>query len=146
MPNTGKRVDPFGQYRFCVLIDGSVDVAEFSECSGLEATVKFDEVREGGENGFVHRLPGRVEYGNLVLKRGFAKSNELFRWFVTVFNRSSIERKEITVRLVDQRGAMVMQWHFQKAYPVKWSGPSFKAGDNTIAIESLELAHNGLQS
>ncbi len=145
MANTGARIDPLAGYRFRVLISGGLDVAEFSECSGLELTVKFDEVREGGQNEYVHRLPGRVEYGNLTLKRGYVKSDEFFKWCLTVFNRKKIQRQQVTLALVDQAGKQVMAWTFLDAYPVKWSGPSFKAGDNAIAIESMELAHNGLR-
>lgn len=139
----GRRTDPLGSYRFRVRIDG-LEVAEFSECSGLEMTVKFEEVREGGQNEFVHRLPGRVEYGNLTLRRGYAKSNQFFTWCLTVFNRRKIQRKKVVVALVAQDGKQVMEWTFLDAYPVKWSGPAFKAGENAIAIESLELAHRGL--
>jgi phage tail-like protein len=136
-------VDPFASYRFRVDVDGA-SIAEFSECTGMELTVKYDEVREGGQNEFVHRLPGRVEYGNLILRRGYATSNEFFDWFKSVFNRSSIQRRNVTVMLVSQSGETVTQWTFVDAYPVKWSGPAFKAGDNAIAVESVELAHRGL--
>jgi phage tail-like protein len=135
---TGERRDPPVNYSFRVLVD-DLAAAEFSECSGLEMTVKFDEVREGGENGFVHKLPGRVEYGNLVLKRGYAKSGELFQWCL------KLKRRKVTVQLVKQLdGSTIAEWVFDDAYPVKWSGPSLKASENAIAIESLELAHRGL--
>ena len=151
---TGKRVDPFATYQFQVEIEGK-RVASFSECGGLEVSVKYDEVREGGQNEFVHRLPGRVEYGNLVLKRGYVPSSgsaeglsEFFRWCLTGLNRpgSQVERRSVTVTLVSLGdGKRIHSWEFRRCYPVKWSGPSFKAGDNAIAIESLELAHEGLQ-
>jgi phage tail-like protein len=132
------RNDPFPTYAFCVLVDG-FEAAQFSECSGLEMTVKFDEVREGGENGFVHKLPGRIEYGNLVLKHGMPRGGELQKWCMRR------DRRKVTVQLVDQKNLTpVMQWVFDDAYPVKWSGPSFKASENAIAIETLELAHRGL--
>ncbi len=140
---TGQRTDPFASYRFRVRISG-LNVAVFSECSGLEMTVKTQPVNEGGENRFVHQLPGRVEYGNLTLRRGYATSNELFTWFSNVLRPSQAMRKTVTIVLVSQRGQTVMEWTFLEAYPVKWSGPSFKAGDNAIALESLELAHSGL--
>jgi phage tail-like protein len=140
---TGKRVYPYGSYRFRVIISG-LSVGEFSECSGLEMTVKTDEVREGGENRYVHRLPGRIEYGNLTLRRGYAVTNEFFSWFQTSFTPVMTARKTVTIALVNQDGATVMEWTFLNAYPVKWTGPSFKAGDNAIAVESLELAHSGL--
>ena len=145
MPPVGKRQDPLPNYSFRVLID-DLPAAEFSECSGMEMTVKFDEVREGGENGFVHKLPGRVEYGNLVLKRGYARSGELFRWCLApAVPDQRLRRRKVTVQLVDQVSkSTIAQWIFDDAYPVKWSGPSLKASENAVAIESLELAHRGL--
>jgi phage tail-like protein len=140
---TGDRIKIFPTFSFRVELSGKLS-AEFSECSGLEMTVKFDEVREGGENGFVHKLPGRVEFGNVVLKRGFVCGSELLQWFT---EDPKHRRRTVTIQLTDQRvhpPRAVAQWVFDGAYPVKWSGPSFKAGENAIAIESLELAHRGL--
>ena len=144
---TGARTDPFGAFQFKIEIDG-VTVAAFSEVSGLEMQVKYEEVREGGQNEFVHRLPGRVEYGNLVLKRGYAVSNEFYNWCLSGLNRQGkqIQRRNVTVTLVALgTRANVFGWTFLDAYPVKWSGPSFKASDNGLAVESVELAHRGLQ-
>jgi phage tail-like protein len=120
-------------------------------------SVKFEEVREGGLNEYVHKLPGRVEYGNLVLKHGYVPKAGLalgqgrsafFDWCLSAFNRANnkVHRRDVTVKLVRQGdGAIIFAWTFRDAYPVKWSGPSFKAGDSSIAIESLELAHRGIQ-
>jgi phage tail-like protein len=110
MTATAKRVDQFPAYLFRVLLDQGA-VATFAECAGLEMTVKFDEVREGGQNEFVHKLPGRVEYGNLILKRGFAPTNEFFTWMTSVMNRTSIERRKVTVQLVD------MERHVRRRVP-----------------------------
>jgi phage tail-like protein len=152
---TGARVDHFATFQFQVEIDGK-KVATFSECSGLELNVKYDEVREGGQNEFVYRLPGRVEYGNLILKRGYLPADgaaagdglsEFFRWCLTALNRpgSQVQSRDVTVTLVSQgQGTSIYAWVFCRCYPVKWSGPAFKTGDNAIAIESLELAHEGL--
>lgn len=154
MPETAKRVDPFPTYRFAVSIQASkvagggddLPIAEFSECSGLEMTVKFEEVREGGLNEYVHKLPGRVEYGNLTLRRGYARSNEFYKWCQTVFNRKKIERKNVVVKLIQAgQDRPIVTWTFRDAYPVKWSGPQFKAGDSAVAIESLEIAHAGFE-
>lgn len=145
MSETAAHIDHFGTFQFKVDIGGRA-VATFSECAGVEMTVKVEEVREGGQNEFVHRLPGPVEYGNLILKRGYASDNEFFDWCVSCFNRQRIQRRNVTVTLVSQgKRANIFAWTFVEAYPVKWSGPSFKAGDNAIVIETLELAHRGLQ-
>lgn len=153
--STGARIETYGTFQFQVEIQG-LSVATFSECGGLEMSVKFDEVREGGLNEYVHKLPGRVEYGNLVLKRGYAPMNgtgagqglsEFFKWCLSAFNRegNTVQRHDVTITLFGQgQAGPIFAWTFRDAYPVKWSGPSFKAGDNAVAIESLELAHHGL--
>ena len=157
-PNNGasksvavQRRPVFPTYRFQVDISG-VTVAEFSECTGLELKVKTELIRQGGQNEFTHVLPGRIEYGNLVLRRGYVTNSELFTWCLTVLNRRGrpLERKDVTVSLVTPGGARgelqtVFQWTFLGAYPVKWTGPAFKASDNGVAMEALELAHEGLR-
>ena len=144
---TSARVDPFGTFQFVVDIGISTPVT-FSECSGLEMQVRYDEVREGGQNEFVHRLPSRVEYGNLVLRRGYAVSNEFYNWVLTCLNRAGkpIDRRNVAVSLFDlERNQVAFTWTFVGAYPVKWSGPSFRANESSVGIESLELAHEGIQ-
>ncbi len=153
--STGARVETYAAFQFHIEIQG-LSVATFTECAGLEMSVKFDEVREGGLNEYVHKLPGRVEYGNLILKHGYVPMSgagpgqglsEFFNWCQSAFNRAThtIERHDVTLTLYGQgQTGPIFAWTFVGAYPVKWSGPAFKAGDNAIAIESLELAHNGL--
>jgi phage tail-like protein len=153
--STAARVETYGTFQFQVDIAG-LAVASFSECGGLEMTVKFDEVREGGLNEYVHKLPGRVEYGNLVLKHGYVPmsggdagrgASAFFTWCLSAFNRENhkLQRHDVTVTLLGQgQVGPIFAWTFRDAYPVKWSGPSFKAGDSSVAIESLELAHHGL--
>jgi phage tail-like protein len=142
---TGARNDPLAAFQFKVDLGNQASIAVFSECSGLEMSVKYDEIKEGGQNGFVHRLPTRVEYGNLVLKRGTTTDTEFFDWCAGAL-RGRIQRRLVTVTLVAlDTQATIFTWTFVDAYPVKWSGPSLKASDSTVAIESLELAHRGLQ-
>jgi phage tail-like protein len=143
---TGARYDPLANFQFKVDLGSPTGIAMFSECSGLELNVKYDEIKEGGQNNFVHRLPTRVEYGNLVLKRGTTTDTEFFDWCSAAL-RGSIQRRLVTVTLTAlDTAATVFAWTFVDAYPVKWSGPSLKASDSTVAIETLELAHRGLQS
>lgn len=142
---TGARNDPLAAFQFKVDLGNQAGIAIFSECSGLEMSVKYDEIKEGGQNGFVHRLPSRVEYGNLVLRRGTTTDTEFFDWCAGAL-RGRIERRLVTVTLVAlDTQATIFAWTFVDAYPVKWSGPSLRAGDNSVAIEALELAHRGLQ-
>jgi phage tail-like protein len=154
----GQRTDAFSNYAFGVIgveID-NVEIAEFTEVSGLEAEVEVYTHEEGGNNLFTHKLPGRVKYPNVVLKRGIAETTDLWDWFHNVMYRKtaetekkdigplSIGRKNITLVLYDQKGARRRVWELTKAYPVKWKGPSFKASDNGISIEEIELVHKGI--
>lgn len=141
---TGKRVDPLSTRKYFVQI-GSILEAEFSDVSGLNAEVEVFPYEEGGVNGFVHKLPGRMKFPNITLKRGVTDSLELWNWFVKATN-GQIERRDVGILVYDLVGKPVKVWNLERAYPVKWTGPDFKAGDNAVAIETLELAHEGLSS
>ena len=142
MPNAGKRVEAFPSAKFGVSIENVV-TAEFTEASGLEAQIEILEYQEGGNNLFVHKLPGRVKFPNVTLKRGMTASNDLWDWFQQVMNRQ-IQRQNISIVLYGQDGSEVRRWDLEKAYPIKWSGPPFKASDNLVSIESIEFAHEGM--
>jgi phage tail-like protein len=129
--------------RFYVEIDG-VAQAVFTEVSGLQVEMTVTEYEEGGVNHFVHRVPGRVKVSNLTLKRGMAATNELFKWCMETAE-GKILRRHVTVRMYDALGDEVAKWTFVNAYPVKWIGPQLSSSGNTAAIETLELAHEGLQ-
>lgn len=138
MASTGQRVDAHAAFRFAVKIDG-VDGAIFSECTLPPLEVDVHEQREGGYNGGVHLLPGRVKSGRITLKRGVAQSNELLKWYRDVAN-GDLKPAQVSVIMYDSQGRNVMRLDFAQAYPVKWTGPTFNASENTIAIETLELA------
>jgi phage tail-like protein len=127
--------------RFYVQVDG-VSQAVFTELSGLSMEMSVEDVEEGGENGFVHRLPGRCKVGNLQLKRGLTKSNDFLKWSLEVA-QGTVQPKHVSVILFNPDGTEAIRWSFNNAYPVKWSGPQFKADDTTVAIETVELAHEG---
>jgi len=140
---TGDRHDPVLSFNFKVEITGLI-IAGFSEVSGLQAEIEVHEYREGGLNEYIHKRAGPAKYAtNLVLKRGIADSQELWSWYSDVL-QGTIERKSLDIVLMDSAGTEKRRWTFQNAYPVKWSGPDFKAQASEIAIESLELAHEGL--
>ncbi len=123
---------------------GDVD-ASFAEVSGLDAEREVAEIKEGGENRFAHRVPGRAGHGNLVLKRGLMlASSALFDWCKTVLEDdldSAIETKDISVSLLSPDGSPLITWNITRAWPVKWQVAAFKAKDNEIAMETLELAY-----
>ncbi len=139
MPTTE---EAYPSYRFYVEIAG-VPQAVFTEVSGLQLETEVTELEEGGNNDFVHRLPGRTKIGNITLKRGMTSSNELLQWFLKIA-RGSIDRRNVTVIMYDSAGKELFRWNFIEAYPVKWTGPQFAAASTEAAVETLELTHNGM--
>lgn len=138
----GTRIDPYLSFNFLVEMEGLL-VGGFSEVTGLQAELELHEYREGGVNGYVHRLAGPVRYpSNLVLKRGMTDNQELWLWHRAV-REGIIARRNLTVILLDAVREPVRHWHLERAYPVRWIGPELRGDANTVAIETLELAHCG---
>ena len=135
-------VDGLGSCRFYVKIDGMTS-AVFTEMSGLQVETVVTEYEEGGNNGFVHRLPGRTKVGNVTLKRGIVASNEFFNWYSEILN-GKLKFRHVDVLVFDAEGKELAKWSFANAYPVKWIGPQLAADGKNAAIETLELAHEGL--
>jgi phage tail-like protein len=141
----GTRKDPLLDYNFAVEIEGLV-TGGFSEVSGLELELEVEDYREGGVNGFIHKRAGPAKYAsNLILKRGISDVKVLWNWYWDVV-QGTVERKNISILLMDESGEEKRRWDFADAYPVKWTGPELKANVNEVAIEALELAHNGLMN
>jgi len=139
----GSRQDPLLDYNFAVEIEGLV-AGGFSEVSGLEVELEVQDYREGGVNGFIHKRAGPAKYAsNIVLKRGMTDNLVLWNWYWNAV-QGVIDRKNVSILLLDESGEEKVRWNFEQAYPVKWTGPSLRATANEVAIESLELAHNGL--
>lgn len=139
--------DPYLSYRYRVEITG-IEVAGFSEVSGLERTMSPDEHQEGGTIGYTHSLPTRFEHPNLVLKRGLGDYTELWEWLDGVATKPvpmKDHRKDVLITLLDAAGDATWQWQCKDAYPVAWSGPELTADQGSVAIASLELTHKGLQ-
>lgn len=143
MAETGIVKDPFRSYNFLVEIDGLTQ-ASFQECSGLDATTEPIDYREGGDNTTVRKLPGRTSYSEITLKRGMSDSVELWDWFKQIRD-GTVTRKNGSIVVYDLANASeVARWNFVRAWPTKWEGPSFNATGNEIAVETLTLAHEGV--
>jgi phage tail-like protein len=137
--------DALPSYRFYVEID-AIPQAVFTEVNGLQVETEVMEYKEGGNNGFIHRLPGRTKVGNITLKRGMTRSNEFFTWYLGIAFGRKIIRRNLSIVMYDTLGKEVMRWDFINAYPVKWTGPQFNAGGSASAVETVELAHDGLKA
>ena len=134
--------DGVANCRFYVKIDGMTS-AVFTEMSGLQVETVVTEYEEGGNNGFVHRLPGRTKVSNLTLKRGIVASNEFFNWYAEIL-QGKLKYRHVDVLVYDSAGKELAKWSFANAFPVKWVGPQLAADGKNAAIETLELAHEGL--
>ena len=89
-------------------------------------------------------MPGRTRYDNIILKRGIVKGdNDFFEWMKTKQN-SQIKRRDLSIRLLDEKHSPIMVWKVKGAFPVKLIGPELSADGNEVAIESIELAHEGI--
>lgn len=140
--NIAERNDPYLSFRFNIEIQGLI-VGAFSEVSGLQIEVETEEYKEGGVNDYVHKFPKMAKYQNLVLKRGITDSEVLWKWHQDVV-KGNVKRKSGSIVLLDSTGEEKWRWGFVEAYPVKWTGPDFKADTSAVAVESLELCHNGI--
>jgi phage tail-like protein len=115
----------------------------FSECSGLEIGMDIEEYKEGGNNGTVVRLPTRIKWTNIRLKRGVALSDDLWQWHYG-FVQGTVSRRDGVISLLDELRNPVKVWSFKRGLPVRWAGPSLNAAQSQVAIEEIEIAHEGL--
>jgi phage tail-like protein len=128
--------------RFKVVIDSQESLGLWSKCDGLTVEYDIQEYQEGGQNDFVHRLPGRCKYTNVKLTRPIDKSSaDVATWVAG--QRQKVDRSNAEISVLDAAGEVVAQWNLSDVCPVKWTGPSLDAGGNQIATEVLELAHHG---
>ena len=145
-----READPFGNFRF-VLELGSIQIAGFAECSGLQMESKVFEYVEGGRNETTLKFPDTATHGNVTLKRGITQSSELTAWQLDVLEGTFSKNPRgqdpvISIVLRDEEGNDVKRWSLKRAFPVKWIGPDLKAASSEVAVETLELAHEGIQT
>jgi phage tail-like protein len=140
--SSGSTPDPVAELRFHVKL-GSLTIGRFQECTGIAVEIEMKDYMEGGVNDYVHKLPTRVKYPNLVLKRGMTTKSDLQRWFQK--SHTQAERTTISLTMLDQGGETMRTWSFENAYPIKWTGPNFNAAQSALAVEQIEIAHEGMR-
>jgi phage tail-like protein len=125
---------------------GGIKVASFAECSGFGLTVATDKLEEGGVNHTTRKLPGRTDFTNIVLKHGVTSSTELFDWVMETVN-GRVKRQTVTLHVLNpgQKPEEMTFYEVMRAFPVKWTAPTFQTSSNSGAIETLELAHDGFE-
>ena len=149
MPDAFDDAVPTG--KFLIEVDG-LEIGKFQEVSGLSVDVRVETVEEGGENQFVHKLPGRLEWPNVVLKRGVTRSDNLFDWLSKSGGEgfagegSKLTRRSAAIVLLGTDGKRLRTWALSDAFAVKWSGPQFAATSTEAATEELEIAHHGFRA
>src|SRR6185437_11910426 len=109
-----------------------------------ETTMQVEEYREGGRNNTVLQFPTRVSYAHIRLRRGAALTDDLWNWYYD-FVQGKGKRRDGVIVLQDEQHNPVKTWQFTRGMPVKWTGPVLNAGQATVAIEELEIAHEGLK-
>jgi phage tail-like protein len=136
--------DPVSSFNFTLEFDNVV-IAGFSECTGLNSEQNVIEYREGNEGITPRKLPGLTKFGNITLKRGVVLDfNEFYTWRKTVMD-GDITRKTVAIALHNEKHVEVTRWTLLHAWPSKYTGPDLKASANEVAVESIEIAHEGLE-
>lgn len=145
-----KDSDGVGLTTIALSTAGLRTMAAFSEVSGLEMTMDVEERAVGGLNDAMLKFPGRVKWNNLVMKRGVVAkrdpldTSDLWTWYESYLNGVGVRKDGIIVLLNEERKPQ-LTWSFKRGLPLKWTGPSLHASQNQVAIESIEIAHEGLR-
>jgi len=139
------RTDPYRQFRYRVEIDG-ITQAGFSEVSFADTTTDPVEYREGTDPTIFRKLSGLTKYGNITLKWGITDSIDLNNWRQQVIDTGAEgARKNMSIILVDEAGGDKVRWDIVEAWPSKYDPPDFSAKGNEVAIETLEIVHEGFK-
>ena len=140
----GNWVDPYRAYNFKLLIN-NVTEGHFTEVGGLGVRVERISYREAGNNAVVRAIPGQVTYSAVTLRYGLTSSAELWEWLMTAVE-GRVSRRNVSIVMLDSTGVQeVLRWNLTNAWPQEWFGAPLDAMSRELAIETLVLAHEGLQ-
>ena len=134
---------PHGKFRYTLEVQG-LELGGFSEVSGFDASIDVMEYREGDKVQTPMKIPGLKKYGNITMKQGVADKDAIYKWMETGFEKD-VDRKTVTITLLDISGQPAASWQIINAWPTKYTAPDFNATSSEIAIETLELAHEGMK-
>jgi phage tail-like protein len=143
---TGQRAkDPYRGFRFRVQIDG-ITKAGFREVSGLDAANDAVDYRDGDEPTVIRKLSGLQKFSSITCKRGVTDDKDIWKWRTMVMDGKIADaRKSGQIILLDDEGKEAAEWTFTEGWPTKWTGPSLNATSNEVAIDTLEIVHEGLK-
>lgn len=137
--------EQYASFRFMVAVDG-INYAAFTEFTLPSLQMDTQEIKEGGQNTFSHKLPVRMTVGSATLRQGVSNNFDLLKWYMDMLKGDiAAATRQITVVMMDAQYEPLMTWTFRNAYPVKWGGPTFKTDSNSVAIEELEFVHHGFE-
>lgn len=143
--------DPTIAGNFLLEVDG-VEIGMFTSVSGLQMSIQTEDLVEGGQNSFTRKLPGRIDWPNIVLSRGLIQSDNLFEWIAKTSGEgfaaagNKLERCTGAITALASNGARLRAWNLTGCFPVRWKGPEFNVTNNDALSEELELAHEGFRS
>ena len=142
-------LNPYGNFYFALELKdggGTSEVGHFVECSGLKSIATVYEIEEGGLNGRTHKRAGQSRWENIVLRYATNASNQMLEWRDRFLQDQFDQRLKFSgsIALKNNHGDVVRRWHFTNAWPVSWEGPQLASSGSELAIETLEIAHDGL--
>jgi len=143
---SGKDEDPLLGFNFALELEGSI-AGYFTECGGIGSEHEIVEHKVVDKSGheIVRKIPGRLKWQDITLKRGITSDMQIWEWRADLVNGDmTTARKNISITMMDRTYAPVAVWHFQNAWPSKVSGPSFKSDDNSFGVEEVTLVHEGM--
>ena len=143
------RDDPYSILNFEVVLNEVSEESKtvkgsFSEVSGLDVSMDPIEYRNGSEDITPRKIPGLNKFTNITLKRGLIGDLGFWNWVVEAMN-GKVRRVDGYIALLDENRQEVMRWNFRRAWPCKWTGPGLNAATNEIAMETLEICHEGIE-
>jgi phage tail-like protein len=138
-----QRNDPDVPYRYQIEIDG-IQCVRFSECSALKSSTSIQSIREGGNNVYEHSMIQGNKFEDIVIKKGFySAGSEFFLWMKQLHIKTKkIERKNISLIIMNDKFEETGRYNLYKAYPVEYEGPAFNAGSKDIAFEQVKIHYD----
>ena len=136
---------PLPKFYFKVHLDSQDSSVSFQEVSGIDTETQPIEYRAGDSKQFsTIKMPGIAKFGNVTMKKGiFVNDNNFWKWYDAI-KMNTIKRETVVIQLLDESGSPTMTWTLANAWPTKISSTDLKSDGNEVAIETLELAHEGL--
>jgi phage tail-like protein len=145
-------IDPPFAGKFLFKI-GELEIGAFTEVSGLSVQIDVEELAEGGQNAYTHKLLGRMKWPNLVFKRGLTNTDALFSWLLehsgdgfTAAGNKTGTGSTGSISVLTANGKPFRTWSVIGVKPVKWSGPRLAASSRDLAVEELEVWHSGFRA